>query len=155
LLKVTALRESGEYDQARRDLDFVLRASPQNVGALFQLGLLEIERRNFASAATAFAKLQDLDSAGGAGGLAAVFEAQGQSGKALELLKKTVTRLPNNTSLRALLARIAINAKEYDLALDQYRALMAKDPRSAAPYLGLAEAYRLKGDLKSSIGSLE
>jgi tetratricopeptide (TPR) repeat protein len=155
LLKTIALRTSGQYDQGRREVDTILRASPKNAAALLQLGLVEIERKNFSAAAAAFMKLQELNRTDAAGGVAAMYVAEGQPDKAFDLLKKTASQFPDSVLLHDLLATLAVTMQKYDVAIDEFRTLLAKDPHSTTLYIRMAEAYRLKGDLKSSVATLE
>src|SRR5262249_8651037 len=145
LLKTIALRASGQYDQARREIDTILHASPKSVAALLQLGLVEVERKNFGAAAAAFTKLQELNRTDAAGGVAAMHVAEGQPDKAFDLLKKTASQFPDSVSLHDLLATLAVTMQKYDVAIEEFRTLLAKDPYSTTLYIRLAEAYRLKG----------
>ena len=155
LLKTVALRASGQYDQARREVEAILVASPKNGPALLQLGLVEIEKKNFSAATAAFTKLQQLNGADAAGGAAALYTAEGQPDKAFDLLKATLAKSPDKVLLHDLLAALAVAMQKYDVAVEELQTLLAIDPHSATLYLRMAEAYRLKGDWKNSISTLE
>jgi tetratricopeptide (TPR) repeat protein len=155
LLKTIALRASGQYDQARREVEAILVASPKNGAALLQLGLVEIERKNFSAATAALTKLQQFNSADAAGGAAALYVAEGQPDKAFDLLKRTAAQSPNSVLLHDLLATLAVAMQKYDVAIEEFQTLLAKDPHSTTLYLRLAEAYRLEGDWSNSIATLE
>ena len=155
LLKTIALRASGQYDQARRELETILIAEPKNAAAMLQLGLVEIERKNLTAAATAFTKLQQLKGADAAGGVAALYTAEGQPDKAFDLLKRTVAQYPEKALPHDLLAMLAVTMRKYDVAIAELQMMLTHDPRSTTLYLRLAEAYRLRGDWNSSIATLE
>jgi tetratricopeptide (TPR) repeat protein len=79
ILKAVALKAAGKYEPARKAFDGILRASPRNTTALLQLGLLEIEQKNFKAAEALFVRLEKQNAFEAAGGLAAMFVAQDRS----------------------------------------------------------------------------
>jgi len=156
LLKAVALREMRRYADARYELQHVLQASPNEGAAYLQLGLLEIEQKNYPKAEAAFKKLHDLGGdAGATYGLAVMYSVEGQLDKANQLLKKELERFPKNQMLHELVAAIAIQGHDYDRAVEEYRALLAMNPSNKGVYFRLAESLRLKGDTNAYISTLE
>src|SRR5579864_1032179 len=156
LLKAVALREMRRYPDARAELRHVLQTSPREGQAYLQLGLLEIEQKNYPAAEVAFKKLQDFgNDAGATYGLAIMYSVRGQLDKANEILKKELDKNPKHPLLHELVAAIAIQAKDFDRAIGEYRVLLTMAPSNKALYFQLAEALRLKGDNNGYIATLE
>lgn len=156
LLKVVALREMRKYADARSELRHILQASPKEGAAYLQLGLLEIEQKNYPGAEAAFKKLQDLgNDASATYGLAVMYSERGQLDKATEILKKELEKYPKHPLFHQLLAAIAIQTQDYDRAIGEYRVLLTMDPSNKSLYLQLAEALHLKGDTNGYIATLE
>jgi tetratricopeptide (TPR) repeat protein len=157
LLKAMALKASGNSDQARTELDGIVRDSPRNATALLQLGLLEIERKDFKAAQAVFAKLPSEDVARAAGGLATMYAAEGQTDRAIETLQKAVSQAPkrDQTLIHSLLASLAARQHNYGLAIEQYQTILSEQPNSVPVNLQLAEAYRLNGNANHAISILE
>jgi tetratricopeptide (TPR) repeat protein len=156
LLKAVALRELRRYADARAELQHVLQTAPKDGTTYLQLGLIEIEQKNYAKAEAAFKKLQDLGGdAGATYGLAVMYSVRGQLDKANELLKRELERFPKNQMLHELVAAIAIQAHDYDRAAGEYRVLIAMTPSNKTFYFQLAEALRVKGETNGYISTLE
>jgi putative PEP-CTERM system TPR-repeat lipoprotein len=156
LLKAVALREMHRYPDARSELRHILQTSPKDGQAYLQLGLLEIEQKNYPAAEAAFKKLQDFGNDTGATyGLAVMYSVRGQLDKANEILKKELETHPKHPLLHELVAAIAIQAKDFDRAIGEYRVLLTMAPSNKTLYFQLAEALRLKGDTNGYISTLE
>jgi tetratricopeptide (TPR) repeat protein len=152
-LKSVALQASGQYSLARNELNAILRAVPDSPEALLQLGLLDVKTNDYKAAEAAFATLQRFSANDAAHGLAAMYASQGQIDKSIDLLRKAPNG--NQTDVHHLIGVLAIQGRKYDLAIEEFRALVAADPQSVEGYLRLAEYYRLKGDWSDSIATLE
>jgi tetratricopeptide (TPR) repeat protein len=156
LLKAVVLREAHRYADARSELEHILQIAPKDRTAYLQLGLLEIERKDYPKAEAAFKKLQELGSdASATYGLAVMYSVRGQLDKANEILKKELEKSPKHPLLHELVAAIAIQAQDYDRAIREYRILVAMSPSDKAVYFRLANALHLKGDTNGYISTLE
>ncbi len=156
LLKAVVLREMRKYADARSELQHILQIAPKDRTAYLQLGLLEIEQKDYPKAEAAFKKLQDLGSdASATYGLAVMYSARGQLDKADQILKKELEKFPKHLLLHELVAAIAIQAQDYDRAIGEYRILLALSPSDKTSYFRLAEALHLKGDTNGYISTLE
>ncbi|HYL37652.1 MAG TPA: tetratricopeptide repeat protein [Bryobacteraceae bacterium] len=153
LLKATALENLGKYDQARNVLNAVLQSVPDNLEALLQLSLLEINRHDYKAAEAALARLQRISPADAARGTAAMLAAEGQVDKAIDLLRRVL--VSDQALLHNLVGGLALQGRKYDVAIREFQALAASNSHSAEPYMQLAEAYRLRGDWSNSIATLE
>ena len=156
LLKALVLREAHKYADARAELQHILQIAPKERTAYLQLGLLEIEQKDYLKAEAAFKKLQDLGSdASATYGFAVMYSVRGQLDKANQILKKELEKFPKNLLLHQLAAAIAIQAQDYDRAIGEYRILLALSPSDKTSYFRLAEALHLKGDTNGYISTLE
>jgi tetratricopeptide (TPR) repeat protein len=155
VLKAMALRASHKSEQARQELNTVLRTSPQNAAALLQLGILETESKNYKAAEQTFTKLARLNVKEAAGGMATLYTSEGQLDKALDVVGKAVQQSPDLMMLHEMHAALAVRAQKYDVAIQELQTVISKDPNSTSLCLRLAEAQRLKGDWKASIATLE
>jgi tetratricopeptide (TPR) repeat protein len=157
LMKALALREAGRLNDSRVELEQVIKAAPQEKSAYLQLGLLEIEEKNFNKAEDLFAKLQSLggDVSSAAAGLAVLYSKEGQLEKAYGLLKKALEHSPDHLLVHELLATVAMQAHQFDRAIAEYHAFLLIKPNDVSIHLRLAEAFRLKGDFNSYVSTLE
>jgi tetratricopeptide (TPR) repeat protein len=157
LLRSMALRNLNRLDAAATELEEVVKRSPQEKSAYLQLGLLEVERKDLKKAEADFSKLRSLggDASSAALGFAMLYSSQGQADRAYDLLKKDLAQYPDHAVVHELLAAAAIEAHQYDHAVGEYNALLVTNPGSAAVYLKLAEAFRLKGDRNNYISTLQ
>jgi tetratricopeptide (TPR) repeat protein len=156
LLKAVALRGMLRYAESRSEIQHVLQTAPNDSTAYLQLGLLEIEQKNYPKAEAAFKKLQDLGSdAGATYGYALIYSVRGQLDKASEILEKEAQKFPKNALLHELIATIALHAHDYDRAIGEYRVLLAMNPSNRTLYLQLAEALHQKGDTSGYLATLE
>jgi len=153
LLRSVALQGIGKLEEARAELQGILKARPDNSEARFRLGLLELNARNFQTAEQVFrqcladAKQETLCQIG----LAEVFTAQQQFDRAVDVLAAELKRNPDRRDLRLALANTSVMAKRYPQALEAYQQMIAKEPDSSDLHLRLAETYRRSGDVGQAI----
>ena len=79
----------------------------------------------------------------------------GQHEEALLEKKKALAMDPLSVVIRTDLARMFYFHREYDRAIEQYRAALDMDPNFSSAHLWLAQAYEQKGLFDESIASLE
>ena len=155
LMKAIALRASGKYDLAGKDLESILRASPQNVAASLQLGLLEIQRGNFRAADTALMPLQAVSGADPSGSAFERYATQADIDEAFDVLKKAVIQSPEHMVIHNVWATLAMYVHQYDRAIAELGTILVNNPNATGIYLRLAEVHRMRGDMNSCISALE
>jgi tetratricopeptide (TPR) repeat protein len=156
LLHATALAGMGDIEKGRFELRGLLRDNPGIRDAQFQLGYLELSQGNYAEAETIF-KSQFAPGKGDTAGLAAMTElycARKTCDKAVQLLKDDLRRAPESEIIQNLLADAAARAGDFDVAIAQYQALLARNPSSNL-HLRLGAALFEKGDDAQAIAHLE
>ena len=156
LLKAAAMTSAGYYGRARTELMKLLHDYPKSSEVQFQLGLLALAEKKYADAEAIFRKLGQAmpGDAGPAAALVATYSAQNQSDRAIELLNQDLKTRPESVPIRRLLALTAARTGKYELAVTEYRKLLANDEKSVDLRTHLAEVYRLKGDLGEAIAVL-
>ncbi len=149
LLRSVALQSLGKLEDARAELQGVMKAHPDNQEARFRLGLLELASRNYKGAEQIFRQcLADgREEIVCQIGLAEVFSAQGQFDKAVDILSAEVKRNPDRRDLRLALANSCVLARKYDQALAEYQRMIEREPDSAELHVRLAETYRRAGNV--------
>jgi tetratricopeptide (TPR) repeat protein len=154
ILKASGLWGTGRSSEGRAELEQLIRDAPQDKSAYLQLGLIEIEEKNFPKAEAALEKLEDLGNEGPAASQVP-FVRPGQLDRAYSFLKKELEHSPNHPLVHELLASISIQAGQYDRAINECRALLLLNANVPYAYIRLARVFRLKGDWNSYISSLQ
>jgi predicted Zn-dependent protease len=80
--------------------------------------------------------------------------ASNQSRKAYDYLKAEVKKTPDSEAVQNLLAEVAMRTGDYNLAIEQYRSLVARKA-SAGAYVQLGSVYKLRGDVPNALAALE
>ena len=141
------LMGAGSYDQARLELNRVLQVSPDSKDAELQLGILNILQENYKQAQDIFRKLYAADPADSRvlRGYVETFAAQDQIDSALKILETDLAKSPNSADLHQITALTAARAGKFDIAIAQYKWLIAQQPKDASAYIGLGRVYRIAG----------
>jgi len=156
LLRAKALMQSGNPVMARSELASLTKDLPKDPEPQVQLGLLAIAEKKYSEAIDTFTKLKPTGDSRAAAGLAAVYSAQGQYEKALQTLRDaTKTPTSNPWFLDSQIASTAALAGQYDYAINEFKKLLAANPKSLEQWLRLGETYELKGDYASSIEAFQ
>jgi len=160
LLRAAALMDARKYDDAQKELTNLLQEAPQYRDAQLQLGLLALARGKPKDAEAIFRKLLEPGPGQGndprmAMGLAEAYASQNNLDMSLQVLAEEVKKSPGLAVLRQTWADTAVRAGKYDLAIEQYKTLLAAEPKSLDAHLRLAETQRLKGDLPAAIATLQ
>jgi len=144
LTRAQALQGVGKIDEARNELQSLLKQDPSSPLVLFRLGLLETNAKNYPAANRFFDQcLQNAtDSLYCIVGVAEVYSAQKQFDKALDFLTAQLKKNPESRDIRLALANTAVLAGKYDVAVGLFKELIAKEPNSPDLELRLAECYR-------------
>jgi len=153
LLRAIAEAGLGQRENARIDLNKVLRDHPGSEDAQLQLGLLDIAEKRYTDATSIFTKyyhagqkdLRPLE------GLIRTDLSQGQSDKALALLDDEVKKSPKSPTVRFILASVAARAGKLDVAESQYQALAVQGQDSGAVELQWGRVLQAKKDAQGAI----
>jgi tetratricopeptide (TPR) repeat protein len=153
ILRSLSLQGMGKVEEARAELQGVLRMNPGSSEAQLRLGLLELSVQNYSAAEAVFRKClegsrQDLICEIG---MAEVYTAQGQFDKATQLLSTELAKSPDRRDLQLALANTCVLARKYDMAVDLFSKMVAKEPESSDLHLRLAETYRRMGNVPQAI----
>jgi tetratricopeptide (TPR) repeat protein len=140
----------GKLGEANADVMEAKKVAPQDGSVQFQEGMLQFMEKKYNEAEDTFRKLYQSSDYRGLGGLSEAYAAQNQYERAIQLLQTEAAKAPENSTIRLYLANIAARAQKYDLAVAQFTALIAQDPKREDLYLRLAETYRRSGDLNSA-----
>ncbi|HWF11876.1 MAG TPA: tetratricopeptide repeat protein [Bryobacteraceae bacterium] len=157
LVKSAALAAKGRFDETRSILRGVETQNPRLRDTQLQLALLDVEQKHYSQAEARFRKYY----VGGKGdvkaleGLIAIYRAQRQLDQALTLLRQDLEKGPQYDSVRLLLAEVAHESGNNDLAIEQYRRLEQSQPKAPAIAIQLGVVCQEKGDLKCAIGEFE
>ena len=153
LLRSQALQGIGKLDDARNELQTVLKQYPNSVEAMFRLGLLELNAKNYPAAARTFEQClkNSTNNFPCVVGAAEVYSKQKQFDKAIEFLSAELKKSPDRRELRLALANTSVLAGKYEAAAGLFSAMLAKEPESADLHLRLAETSRLMGKTEVAI----
>ncbi len=162
LIRTAALMGLNNTPRAREELSALLKANPSSQDALFQLGLLNAIEKNFKGAEEAYRRCYELNQ-GNTRGLMGQIEsimAQNQPDRAMQVLRGEIEKYPSRMEFRMALAGIAQRSGKPDMAIAEYRWLLARvDAKSAAAgeiYYRLGLVLKdSKGDIPGAIEALD
>ncbi|MBZ5595902.1 MAG: tetratricopeptide repeat protein [Acidobacteriia bacterium] len=150
MLHAVALFSSGNKASARTELTQLSRDFPQYAEPRLELGLVALSEKKYQEAKEIFGKLGGNDPRA-VSGLAAASSSERQFAKAIELLNGALQKSPDSLMLREQLANTAVAAGQYDLAIAEFKKLLASESQSVPLRVRLGEVYELKGDNSSAI----
>ena len=156
-LKALALVNSGRPDDARVELDGLLKDTPNSLIAKLAKARLDLLQKHLPEAEKQFVELykpgqpdlRPLD------GLLATYMAENQPAKALALLEKELAGSPGKPELIARLAELNARSGKYSAARDSYQQLLAKDPNSPHLNRRIGELSSLMGDREGAVRSFQ
>jgi tetratricopeptide (TPR) repeat protein len=153
LVRSGTLLALGERDQARKELDFIVKTYPQNVEARYQVGYLDFVEKDYKAAGAEFSKLHQEYPKDHRGlvGETETLAAQSRMPDAIKEMEKAVQIEPDRRDLKLYLADFEVRAKDYDAAIGHFQGLLDKDPKNADLLFRIGEVYRLKGDKDAAI----
>lgn len=157
MLRGSALRQEGDFDQAESVLSGLARQVPESVDVRLELAYLSLNRRSYADAETAFNKILESHPTEwrAVAGLVDTDLAQNRADKAFARLDEELTRSHGAPAVRYLLATTALRSGKYNVAIDNFIELANQTPSSIEPLIKLADVYQLKGDVHNAIASLQ
>jgi predicted Zn-dependent protease len=153
LIRSAALLRVGNKDQARKELDYIVKTFPQNVEARYQVGYLDFLDKDYKSAGDVFGKLNKEYPKDRRGliGVTETMVAEGHINDAIKEMDKATQAEPERRDLKLFVADLDVRAEQYDTAIQIFQGLLDKDPRNADLLWRLGEVYRRKGDLNTAI----
>jgi tetratricopeptide (TPR) repeat protein len=162
--------EAGNFDEAIKQAQEAIAASPDNSVAHYVLGnaynqmaptQADIQQRQatLAKAVDAYLKAIALDPQNDAAltNLATVYYQNGQFDEAQKRVEQALAIKPNDSTSQYVLGTILLqrNPEEHPEALDQaqaaFEAATRSDPQMSAAFIGLANVYLFKGDAQKAL----
>jgi tetratricopeptide (TPR) repeat protein len=145
------------YQQARAELNALLREHPDSVEINLHMAVLDTVEKKYREAETRYLRFyhvgqQDVRPLEG---LIQVYGSEQHLDKALKLLDEELKQTSNPPLIHVLVASTAVAAGKLDLATQQYEWLRSNDPKSVQAYASLGDVYQLKGDVNSALNSYE
>lgn len=153
LARAVALMNTGRELDARREMERLERAAPNDTELQYELGMLDLHERKLASAEARFRRLTPDDGGDGRAisALVRTLAVENRVDDALAIIHQHIAKAPKSVVLHALLAKTAAETGRYDVAIDEYRQMLASAPNSEQTALALGVTYRLKGDNANAV----
>lgn len=142
----------GNYPEARKTLEELLKDFPQFREAHLQMAFLDLAERNYGAAQARLRTIYEgSNDVRALTGMAEVHLAQQQNDQALKLAQDELARRPDEPRIRLLVARTALRVQDYELAIKEFIRLAERDQNWDYLYLQLGAAHQLSGDLPRAI----
>lgn len=157
LLHAAALIGGKSYRQAENELRTLAQQQPDSKEVGLQLAALAAGEKDYTKAEGLFRRYYQPGSADlrPLEGLLEVFFAEHHPEKAQAVLVDALKQNPESSPVHLLLASVATQERNYDLASQQYRWLQSKDPNSELPYAELGHLYQLQGSSQDALASYQ
>ena len=157
LYRSVGLMGTGNYSEARSQLQRLEQASPDDREAQLQFGLLDLAEKRYKDAEERFRKVYDQHARDSQAliGLIKTHTLERRLDVAYRFLTDEAKKSPYSETAHLLLADTAVSVSKYEVALEEYQHLLERHPKSADLYVRLGSAFRAKGDTAKAIGSLE
>lgn len=161
LIESAALLGEKKYVEARAMLNEMLARFPNAPDVIFQLAVVSLAEGKYKDAYDNFQRTYELNP-GNSRGLMGMVETEMAENKpdlALKTLEAEAAKNPNRLDVQVALGNTEVRNGNYDAALGHFqRVLSALDRNSKTRgdiLMRIGETYRRKGDLQSSITSLQ
>lgn len=153
MIRTSSRMGLGDLPTARGELNQILQVNPNLPDALFQLGVLNFKERKNKDAMETFLKLRKVapNDPRGLVGQVETLVAQENYDQAIALLNDELKANPDRSFYRLAKANTSARAKRWDEAINEYKSLLAKSPRSFDVQVRLAETLRQKGDMPAAM----
>ncbi len=161
LIQSAALMGEKKYNEAQTLLESLLKQSPNDPDALFQLGVVNLAEGKHKEANDAFRRTNDLNPANSRGlmGIVETYMAQNKPDEAIKVLEAEAAKAPTRLDVQLALGNTEVRAGHYDVALQYYQHVLNgldKNSNLRGDVLTrLGETYRRKGDPQSAIAVLQ
>jgi tetratricopeptide (TPR) repeat protein len=157
LFRGAGLTGVGQYLEARRELNNLVKEFPKFSDAHLQLALLDLAEKKYREAEVVFRKLYQPGSSDirPLNGQVEVLLAQKKVDQAIQLLSGELRRFPNSMPIRLSLGRTAFRTGNYPLAIEQYRQLLAINAQASTLHAQLGEVQYRSGDFGGAIASFQ
>ncbi len=148
LVRTSGLAAMGNTALARAELTQTISQYPNAAEAQLQLAVLDLREKKFKEAEQRFRQVYRDHPADLRGllGVAETYAQQEQYDQAIALLQGELSKFPGRLELKNDLGDFGVRAKKYDLAIQQYEAIIAVRPDAGDVYVRLGQALALKGD---------
>ena len=141
--------QAGRYEEAEREFDAALALDESELATRFRLGVTQRRMAKFEAAAAALDKVaaSDKDYPGLSLERAVLFEASGQSGKALEMYEAALAKAPNDPDLmlRVAAAQLATPSAPVAKAEELLRKVLQSRANSAEVNHYMGRALLMRG----------
>jgi tetratricopeptide (TPR) repeat protein len=157
LIRITSLTGTGSYAEAKVEAEQLPHDEKNAAASEMQLGSIALAQKRYSEAEAHFRRVYregDPD-LGPLTALIRTYIAEKQADRAFQLAEVEAKRHPDSTPRSELLVTAAEAAGKRDVALAELRGMAAKDPKSAALQMRIAEFERQQGDLKAALQALE
>jgi tetratricopeptide (TPR) repeat protein len=157
LWHAAALLGSKAYDQARVELNALMKERPDDQQVKVYVAALDLQSQDYRHGETLLLSIykpgsQDLEPLAG---LIQLYTLQRRPDKALKLLEDELGRNPGSVPVHRLMAATAERLGRLDIAQQNNEWLRSANPKSADAYASLGNIYRLKGDVGNALSSYE
>ncbi len=142
----------GNYDESRKILIELLKEFPNYREVHLQMAFLDLAERRYAQAEARLKELYEKTrDVRALTGRVEVELAQNRQKEGLALAQAELAKNPDDARLRLLVARTALRAADYPLAVRELIRLAERDPNWDYLYLLLGQAHQFNGDLPRAI----
>jgi tetratricopeptide (TPR) repeat protein len=157
LYRSEALMGSGNYSEARSQLEVLEQTSPKDREGQLQFALLELTEKRYKQAEERFRKVYDEHQRDPQAliGLIKTYTAERQLDVAYKFLTEESKKAPYSETAHLLLADVAGSLSKHEVALSEYQHLLERYPKSTDLYVRVASAFRAKGDTGHAIANLQ
>ncbi len=157
LVRGKALVRTGNLDEAAAVLNRLDRQTPDSIDVRLELARIDLMKGKYKESETAYSKLleshpKDLRALAG---LVNVDLAQNRPEHALTRLDSQLRTTDGAPEVRYLMALTGLRAGRYNVAIESLQRLADQSNGAIDFHIQLAQVYRLKGDLRSAIATLQ
>jgi tetratricopeptide (TPR) repeat protein len=151
------LTNAGKYDEAVTAYNAILATNP-NITAIYKnLGLVYVQKKDYAAAETAYLKVLDLEPGDPDAtlALAGVYLGTGQKDRAKEMLDKATAANPGDPKAQFRQGVFLRNANDNEGAIQAFQTVIAAEPANADAYFNLGQLMVGVGKFPEAVQYLE
>jgi tetratricopeptide (TPR) repeat protein len=145
--------QTGNFRQAENIYKEILESQPDNFDALYFLGVILQQKKEYDSAISYYKKALHLNprKADAYYNLGLIFQDQAEFDEAIESYQQAIKLNPDFADAYYNLGLIFQDQAEADSAIANYRIFLQFNSKDADAYLNLGHAYQMKGQLEEAI----